>query len=217
MCQVVPNKWNMRSFAIVPAAGHSARMGQPKLLLPLAGRPLIQHTLAAWLSSRVDAVLIVIRADDATLAAAIAEIADTRISLVQPHSPPPDMKASVQAALLGIEQVYARLSDDAFLVAPADMPTLSSSIIDLLIETHANQPSRILAPTLAGRRGHPVLFPWRLAASVHALAAGEGLNALVQRHPPVEIPCDRLPMAVGDPFADIDTPEQFRLLAGEQP
>jgi molybdenum cofactor cytidylyltransferase len=127
------------------------------------------------------------------------------------------MKASVQAALRRIEQYYAPRSDDAFLVAPADMPTLSPNIIDLLIETHANQPNGILTPTLAGRRGHPVLFPWSLAASVHALVVDEGLNALVQRHPPIDIPCDHLQMAAGDPFADIDTPEQFRRLAGEQP
>src|SRR5206468_2671852 len=29
-----------RYFALIPAAGHSTRMGQSKLLLPLAGQPL---------------------------------------------------------------------------------------------------------------------------------------------------------------------------------
>src|SRR5687768_12794838 len=142
-----PSKSDMRSFAIVPAAGHSARMGQPKLLLPLAGRPLILHTVSAWLTSRVDAVLIVIRTDDTALASAIEELADSRISLVQPHTSPPDMKASVQAALRRIEQDYAPAADDPFLLAPADMPALSPRIIDLLIETYATQPNRILTPT----------------------------------------------------------------------
>lgn len=207
----------LRSFAIVPAAGHSARMGQPKLLLPLAGRPLILHTLAAWLSSRVDKLLIVVRADDTAIAAAIELVADPRIVLVRPGSPPPDMKASIQAALHAIEQDHQPREGDAFLVAPADMPEISPAIIDLLIEKHANQPDRILAPTLAGSRGHPVLFPWRLGAEVYALATDEGLNAIVRCHPPVEIACDHLRIAAGDPFADIDTPEQYRRLAGEQP
>lgn len=206
----------MRSFGIIPAAGHSARMGQPKLLLPLAGRLLIQHTMAAWLSSRVDGVLIVVRADDVTLAAVAQEAADPRISIVRPQAPPPDMKASIQAALRAIEQDHQPRGGDAFLVAPADMPTLSPNIIDLLVEKHETQRDCILAPTLARRRGHPVLFPWRLAAEVHALAGDEGLNAIVHRYPPVEVPCDHLQMAAADPFADIDTPEQFRRLAGEQ-
>jgi molybdenum cofactor cytidylyltransferase len=40
-----------RAFAIIPAAGESRRMGEPKLLLPVNGRPLIAHTISAWLSA----------------------------------------------------------------------------------------------------------------------------------------------------------------------
>jgi molybdenum cofactor cytidylyltransferase len=56
-----------RSFAIVPAAGRSARMGAPKLLLPLGDRPVIDWVLAAWTASRVTRTVVVVRADDAPL------------------------------------------------------------------------------------------------------------------------------------------------------
>ena len=71
------------------------------------------------------------------------------------------MKASLQAALRHIDANFAPAASDAFLVAPADMPRLSAAIINRLLDEHyANPESAILVPTLRGRRGHPVLFPW---------------------------------------------------------
>src|ERR1043165_1578126 len=62
-----------RCFALVPAAGYSVRMGEPKLLLPVAGRPLIEHTLEAWQRSQVDRIVVVIRPGDQALAVAVEE------------------------------------------------------------------------------------------------------------------------------------------------
>lgn len=211
------------SFAIIPAAGHSVRMGRPKLLLDLAGKPLMRHTLEAWLASRVTAVVVVVRLDDEPLAAAVRgvaeEFADPRLSLVRPETPPPDMKASVQTALRHIERTFQPKGNDAFLVAPADMPALSPAIVDALLERHLagnrTEKGRILVPELGGRQGHPVLFPWPFAAAVHELPGDAGLNELAHRHPPHCIACDHLSPASADAFADVDTPEQYRRLVGE--
>jgi molybdenum cofactor cytidylyltransferase len=196
-----------RCFALIPAAGHSQRMGRAKLLLPLAGRPIILHTIAAWQQSRVDRVVVVVRSGDHALADAVKP---ANIEVVIPESPPPDMKASLQAALRHIERQYSPTSDDAFLVAPADMPRLSPAIVDRLIAHHAfGSQRKILAPLLAGRRGHPVLFPWDFAGDVHGLAADEGLNAIVGRHEPTLLRCEDLVRENEYPFADIDTTEDY--------
>lgn len=50
--------------AVVVAAGRSERMGQDKLLLPLAGRPVLEHTLRAVDGTeRVDEIILVTRED----------------------------------------------------------------------------------------------------------------------------------------------------------
>lgn len=201
-----------RFFAIVPACGQSVRMGRPKLLLPLAGRPLIVHTLAAWQQAAVAATLVVVRSDDAELAAVVRAAG---AEVVAPADPPADMKASVQAALRQLVAAYSPTADDAFLVAPADIPFLAPQIAASLIDRHGQAPGSILIPTLAGRRGHPVLYPWPLAAAVFALAADEGLNALAARHPTSELACDHLVSPTERPFADIDTPDQYRAAGGE--
>jgi molybdenum cofactor cytidylyltransferase len=187
-------------------------MGQPKLLLPLAGAPLLMHTLSAWKQSSVDQVFVVVRPGDESLADFIRT---TGVELVVPPAPPPDMKASIQAALHYIEQNSHPLASDAFLVAPADMPRLAPAVINLLINFHASSSGQVLIPTLAGQHGHPVLLPWSLAPAVHALAADEGLNSLVRRSNPTLVPCDGLSIVAGESFSDIDTPDEYRRAAGE--
>jgi molybdenum cofactor cytidylyltransferase len=217
-----------RYFSIVPAAGQSVRMGQAKLLLPLAGQPLIAHTIGAWLRSGVDRILVVVRSDDRALSEVVqlaigstaqgpkskVAVEGSRLELVVPESPPVDMKASVQAALAHVENRYSPAREDAFLIAPADIPRLSPTIVDRLIMEHQVDPSaQILAPALGGKRGHPVLFPWKWAADMLSLVADEGPDAIVRRNQPRLVPCDDLVASNIDPFADIDTPDQYRGIA----
>ena len=220
-----PRRWpgremTSRHFALIPAAGHSSRMGEPKLLLPVDGRPLVVHTIAAWQRSHVHRIVVVVRPGDDALADVIRGALDSMtmgVDLVTPGTPPPDMKASLQMALQHVERKYAPTATDAFLVAPADMPQLSAPIIDRLIALHAaNSSNKILAPSLSGRRGHPVLFPWPLASEVQALKAEEGLNAIVHRYPPNLVPCEDLVASDEYPFADIDTPEDYQQITNDK-
>jgi molybdenum cofactor cytidylyltransferase len=204
---------SFRSFAIVPAAGYSTRMGRPKLLLPCRGQPLILHTLAAWQASRVEKVVVVVRPGDEALAEVVR--LSGAVALI-PAVPPPDMKASVQAGLQWVREACQPAPDDAFLVAPADMPRLSTAVIDHLLATYATLPRpQIVVPTLHGRQGHPVLLPWCLAAEVETLPAGEGLRTLVERHAPLHVACDDVVAPGDDPFLDLDTPQDYARWAAE--
>lgn len=195
----------MQSFAIIPAAGRSRRMGQPKLLLPWADATVIEHVLAVWSKSRVDHVVVVVDPRDDALARLCARCG---AHVVVPEAPPAEMKDSVRLGLAWA-QTHQPASDDAFLVAPADMPGLEHEIIDRLIDAHVQSLTRrggpsIRAPRYAAKRGHPVLFPWPLSAEVPRLGAGEGLNVLVERHGVQYVE------AADDAIAqDFDTPEDY--------
>ncbi len=203
-----------RSFALIPAAGHSVRMGQPKLLMPLQGRPLIVHTLAAWLASQVERVVVIVRPDDAPLTDAV-RAAGAEVAI--PVAPPPDMKASLACGLAHIQDCYKPVQSDCWLVAPADMPGLSATIINRLIEHAATSPGTVLLPTIAGHRGHPVLLPWSLAGEMQRLAENQGLSDLIQRHPSQLIPCDDLAATAKHAFADIDTAADLAAFANPRP
>lgn len=200
-----------RLFAILPAAGRSIRMGRPKLLLPWGETTVVESVLGEWRASRVSHVVMVVHPDDRALAEA-AHHAGAEV--VVPASPPPDMKASICHALSYIEQSFSPDESDGWLLAPADMPGLTTATINWMIgqasspATDANPASdRILIPTHLARRGHPVYFPWPLAAAAFQLGANEGLNALVARNSVREVKCE-------DPavLEDLDHPDDYRKL-----
>jgi molybdenum cofactor cytidylyltransferase len=194
-----------RFFAIVPAAGESARMGQAKLLMPWRGKPLVQHVLEAWRASRVHATLVVVRPEDEELAT-LAESSGAIV--VRPPLPPPDMRASAAFGLGELRRLFSPQDGDGWLFAPADLPQLSAAVIDRLISEHAAHPDAPLVPTVQGRRGHPVLFPWSWTPRVRQLGPDEGLNALLRDGLARTIDCSDL-MSGATMFDDVDTPEDF--------
>lgn len=201
----------MNSFAIVPAAGRSERMGRPKLLLAWGASTVIEHVIATWRASRVQRVVLIAHPDDGEL---VALAAAAGAEVVRPAVPPPDMRASVQEGLDYLE-CFHPAPLDAWLVAPADMPGLRHTTIDRLIETYAAavsaqpEPPVICLPYHSGKRGHPALFAWKLASKVAALPAGQGLNRLMdtRRVLQVEVGEDAI-------SADLDTLDEYERLRG---
>ncbi|HQU42461.1 MAG TPA: nucleotidyltransferase family protein [Pirellulales bacterium] len=198
-----------RSFAIVPAAGLSLRMGTPKLLLPWRDKAVVEHTIEAWHAGGVDRVLVVVRADDAALA---ERVANCGAEVVGADPPPADMKASVKIGLARVSDRYQPCADDAWLTAPADLPSLSPIAIRRLLAAHHPAAPAVLVAAHQARPGHPVLFPWSYAGQIDTLAADEGLRQLIQRAAPRWIECGE--GAVG---ADLDTPADYERLQNETP
>jgi molybdenum cofactor cytidylyltransferase len=197
----------MQTFAVIPAAGRSERMGQPKLLLPWGSSTVIEQVLGAWRASSIDHVVMVVHPEDAELAERGRRCGAI---VVQPEVPPPQMKASIRAGLAEIARRFQPAADDGWLLAPADMPLISHDVIERLIDAHrqhcqgADGSPTIWAATAGGRRGHPVLFPWSLAREVDDLGGDEGLNVLLARHPVRTVEGD-----AREVHEDLDTPEDY--------
>lgn len=196
-----------RSFAIVPAAGRSQRMGQQKLLLPWRGTTLIEYTLAAWRSAGITEIIVVVRDDDRQLA---ERVQATGVQMVVPDSPPPQMKDSVELGLRYVATKYQPSTSDVWLLAPADMPTIAPQVVQSLLAAHDVRHPSILVPHHQGRPGHPVLIPWPLAEHVSRLGKNEGINMLVNRGPTRSIECGELAIP-----ADLDTPSDYSNLKNE--
>jgi molybdenum cofactor cytidylyltransferase len=206
------------SYAIVPAAGISRRMERHKLLLAWKDSTVMEHVLSAWRNSRVSRVVVVTRGNDCELQEICRRV---DVDLVIPDRDPPDMKVSVQHGLTHIERAYDPTDVDVWMLAPADMPRLSSLVIDRVLnayETGSRGTGRskidnrtIIVPAVHGRRGHPVLFPWPSRGEVFALPADEGVNAVLRRHPTRELVLD-----ADGILDDLDTPADYRRLRSAQ-
>ena len=197
----------VQSFAVIPAAGLSRRMGRPKLLLPWGEQMVIEAVLDAWQRSNVSCCVVVVRPGDADLTRICV---GRSVDLVVPPEPPPEMKVSVSAGLAHIASRHNPQPGDVWLLAPADMPQLTPQRIDRMLSAHDPRDPAIIVPICQGRRGHPVLFPWPLAERVERLGAEEGVNALLDQALTRPLACDDW----GD-LSDLDTPEDYRRLRSE--
>ena len=197
-----------RAFAIIPAAGKSRRMGSDKLLLPWKGACVIDAVIDSWRTSQVDAIVIVVHTKNAQL---IEHCRNLGVDVVIPDAPPRHMKDSVRLGLALIEERYQPSAGDHWLLAPGDVPELSSEVSRKVIQTARANPDAIVVPTCNKKRGHPPAFPWKLVPEVAKLDDDEGVKALLGQHRTMEVECG--PAATP---SDIDTPEDYRRLGGFQ-
>ena len=151
--------------AIVLAAGLSTRTGERnKLLLPLAGKPLIAHAVEAALGALADTVHVVTGHQSDRVAAALN---DYTINIVHNPNYAEGMSSSIKS---GIRALPTEL--DGVVLCLGDMPLVVSHHLDLLINNFAvNVPC---APYYRERRGHPVLFPRSMFSDLLQLSGDTG-------------------------------------------
>lgn len=208
-----------RVSAILLAAGRGARMGgsRPKPLLPLTGRPLLHHVLAAALASGVAEVVVVLGHEAGTVGAAVAGFTSLAPAADDRPGPPRPRLACVtnprytEGQGTSVAAGVAAASADAtgYLFLLADQPLVRAPLIDRLLAEHLATPERILVPTCEGRRGNPVLFPAGLRPALVRLEGERGGRALLERAGEQVRFVDLDDPAV---ITDLDTPEDLARL-----
>jgi CTP:molybdopterin cytidylyltransferase MocA len=194
-------------FALIPAGGHSQRMGRPKLTLRLGDRTVLEHVLAALRKAEIEHILVVVGPHVPELASLAGKAGADALHLTEATA---DMRATIEHGLRWLEEHRRPHDDDSLLLVPADHPTLSPLVVRQLIQGRdANPDATVVVPTFQGRRGHPVLFAWSHVERIRALPKGQGLNAYVRQHPTAiyEVAVDS-----GDILCDLDTPEDYERL-----
>ena len=186
----------MRTAAVVLAAGRSERMGRNKLLLEVAGRPILDWLLEALDASAVNEVIVVLghRPEE------LRPIA-TSHGAVAVLNPSYD-DGMTSSFMVGLSRVSA---DAAFLVL-GDQLGLEARLLERMAAAMEADPEElIVSPAYRGRLGHPVLFRRALFPEILGLTEGENVRDVVLRHGSAH----RLVEAGVWCVLDIDTPEDF--------
>jgi molybdenum cofactor cytidylyltransferase len=141
-----------RIYPVVLAAGRSARMGQPKLLLEIEGKRVIALVAEACFGSMTGPPIIVLGHEADRLR---AELPEQGLTTVIHEHYDLGMTSSLQAGLHALPEDAL-----AFFLFPADFPLVTAA--DLRALAHAflerTTPAKtIFMPVYRGRRGHPVL------------------------------------------------------------
>ncbi|MFQ6053233.1 MAG: NTP transferase domain-containing protein [Candidatus Bathyarchaeia archaeon] len=186
----------MRLAAVVLAAGRSERMGRNKLLLEVAGRPILDRLLAALDASTMDEVFVVLGHRPEELRPMVeAHGAEVVVNLAYEEG----MTSSFKA---GLRRVTA---DAAFLVL-GDQLGLGAELLDRMArEMEADPDALIVSPVHRGRLGHPVLFRRPLFREIMSLGRGMTVRDVVQRHEAAH----RLVEGGLWCVLDIDTPDDY--------
>jgi molybdenum cofactor cytidylyltransferase len=195
------------TFAVIPAAGKSSRMGRPKLALPLSGRTVLELVIDALRRGGVEHIVVVV-------APHVAEL----VPLVEPAGGYPylldqetaHMRATVEHGLAWLEKQFRPRETDAWFLMPADHPTLDSAVVSALLGAAAAHPNHsIFIPTFEGKRGHPALIRWAHVPAIRAFPVDQGLNAYFRKHAAETL---ELPVAVPAILWDLNTPDDYRRL-----
>lgn len=131
-----------RHVALIPAAGVGARMaaGSPKQYLPIGAKPMLRHTVDAFLSSPLIAhTYVVVSADDPFIDSVLPDASDraSRVTVLRCGG-----ATRMESIRNGLHAVRAALADtDHVLVHDAARPGLNAALIERLITETGDHPA----------------------------------------------------------------------------
>jgi molybdenum cofactor cytidylyltransferase len=188
----------LRTAAVILAAGASSRMGRNKMLLDVHGVPMVRRAVLVAIEAGASPVVIVVGNDAAQVREALAGLDCTFTENADFTGP---TSTSLHAGLRVLDE-----SVDATFVLLADMVRVSAEMLRALITSMSDSDAPlavsryhdVLAPPLLFRR---VLWPELLAWH------GEGCGkAVVKAHQHDALMHD-WPV---ESLRDVDTPEDYR-------
>ena len=187
--------------AIVLAAGESRRMGsENKLLLALAGAPLLQRGIETLLQCALREIVVVLGHEHQRLEPLLDDLPVGRAYNADYAA---GQMTSVNAGLAAL-----RAPCDGVMVCLGDQPLLTPSDVTELIEAFAELGDRsILVPTHRGRRGNPVIISYAQRAAILAGGRNLGCRHLIERNPEQVATHE---MDTDHVIVDLDTPGDYR-------
>jgi molybdenum cofactor cytidylyltransferase len=178
------------------AAGRSERFGSDKLLHEIHGRPLVYYSLRSCVESSLPLVSVVIETGNHQLRSVIEQSFPNseKLNFLENDSPQSGMMSSLK---LGIR---ASGDCDGVMVCLADMPRITSGIINKLLEEFVED--NIVVPVCGGFIHHPRIIPKSVFPDFLGLRDDDKGTKVLADYPDVII---RVPVGEMFNYSDVDT------------
>jgi molybdenum cofactor cytidylyltransferase len=175
-------------------------MGELKQLMPYRGRTIVEACVETILASAVDETIVVVghRADEVA-----AAVVHHPIRVVRNDAYADGMSSSVKAGVL------AATDADAVMICLCDQPHVPVAVFDAVLAAYRDSHAKIVAPTIAGDSGHPVVFDLSLRDEILGVDPTAGLRAITYAHRAETL---RVPVDTVAVLDDIDTPDDYERL-----
>lgn len=184
------------------AAGSSTRMGSPKQLLHVQGVTLLERILNEALKSELDKIILILGHQSKEIKKALGQIiVHKKLRVIENPRYRQGISSSITTSLSEVEDNY-----DHVMILLADLPHVTSRLINLLIHRYLESRLPIGAIQVKSKRSHPVIFGRPLYNELRKLQGDMGARALFQKYG------DRACLVQPDFFyddMDIDTEEDY--------
>jgi molybdenum cofactor cytidylyltransferase len=141
---------------VILAAGRSARMGKPKLLLPWGGTSVLGHLICQWQVLRASQIAVVCAPANVALQAELDRLGFPLENRVYNPAPERGMFSSIQCAARwpGWPAVLTHWA-----IVLGDQPHLQRRTLRRVLDFGAMHPAKVCQPARRGHGRHPVLLP----------------------------------------------------------
>ncbi len=187
---------------VILGAGMSRRMGEPKLLLSLSGKSLIQHTVERVVEHPLSPICLVAGDYVAEIRKQLNKF--TGIDIIYNRDFAQGMSTSLK---YGIRKMQGLA--DAAIIFLADQPFLAKDVVQSLIDIYEREKENgilIVRPSYQGVLGHPVLIDKSIFHEFYAITGDIGGKHILKKYRQQA----RI-ISFENPIwgKDIDTPEDF--------
>ena len=191
---------DMRVGLIILAAGGSARLAQPKQLLPLRGRTLLRRAAETALASACRPVVVVLGAQADLLQGQLAGLDAAVVNNTQWRA---GMGFSIRAGMAAL----AADRCEGVVIMLCDQPLVSARLLDQLGEIGRLHQSGLAAAEYGGTIGVPAFFSSAFFPQLIALPAEAGAKTILLQHQ-----AEAARVAFPEAALDIDTKEDYQRL-----
>lgn len=186
-------------YAVILAAGKSARLGQSKQLLEWQNRTLLEHALSNAGMVFKDRVLVILGAE-AKLIQSKINLAGAEV-IVNPDWQT-GMASSIRAAIQALPD-----SATAVMLMLCDQPLITAVQLQSLINAWQASPAQIIASEYHQSIGVPAIFPASYFDQLLMLEGDKGAKSVLIKHQ-----TDLIRISLPEAEFDIDTLADFQHL-----
>jgi xanthine dehydrogenase accessory factor len=183
---------------VVLAAGTSTRMGQNKLFMTLEGEPLVRRVVGRASKAGVDPLIVVLGHE--------AELVQQALEGIR-YRPVvnPEYARGVNSSLRAGIRAAAETSARAAVVVLADMPFVTTAMIETLVEKYRQGSAPLVISDYDGVNAPPILYDRSLFGEL-ATSEGQGCGKHVVKRHRHEAEAALWPV---EALTDLDAPEDY--------
>ena len=160
--------------AILLAAGQSKRLRyENKLIKNYKGEHLIHHILKSLIKSKVNKIIVVLGHESRKIKKIVLK--SKKIIFVVNSSYKKGISSSIKSGLKKISK-----KNIGFLIAHADMPLVSKTILNTLCSALKNKNKEIFVPVYKKKVGNPLAFKYSMIKSLKKTKGDRGAKKLIR-------------------------------------